>query len=498
MSSDDEAVSREVAWRVFAREYDDADFAFKEGEDERAPNYVATPTGAKINRLFAVGVLTEVERVGDGDLLRARVSDPTGAFVVYAGQYQPEAVSFLADAETPSFVAVVGKARTYEPDDSDDVYTSIRPEEMNVVDAETRDRWNVETARETLRRVGATREYLRTGVTPEMRPPLHELGAVVDHYGTDEAYLNELEREASEVLSEIAGVEAAEVGAGAGTPTEATADETAEPAATESEDATAEEATEPAAEAGEVEEAEGVGDGEEAETTEAVEEETEKAETEATDDEFTDDFSDIEQEDIDVDEPEDAEEAEETEEFDEYGEPHEPEDAVEPDEEVGDWEWDEGQREEVEEEFGAEFETGAEFTEAEDVEADETEVEEEAEQESVEEVEDDAAVDETEVEEEAEQEAVEEEAEEVEEEVEEVEEEKVEPEKDGAETEESAETVVMNIIEEENGDEGVERSEIVGMATERGIDEDVAEATLEDLLLEGMCYPTDGDRIKPI
>jgi len=109
-SNSNEEVSREVAWRVFAREYNDADLGFKEGEDERAPNYVATPTGAKINRLFVTGVLTEVERVGEDDLLRARVSDPTGTFVVYAGQYQPDAVSFFADTETPEFVAVVGKA----------------------------------------------------------------------------------------------------------------------------------------------------------------------------------------------------------------------------------------------------------------------------------------------------------------------------------------------------------------------------------------------------
>jgi hypothetical protein len=436
MSSDEEAVSREVAWRVFAREYDDADFAFKEGEDERAPNYVATPTGAKINRLFVVGVLTEVERVGEGDLLRARVSDPTGAFVVYAGQYQPDAVSFLADAETPEFVAVVGKARTYEPEDSDDVYTSIRPEEMNVVDAETRDRWNVETARETLRRIEAVRDYLRNGVTPETHPELHELGEVVDHYATDEAYLNELEREAREVLTEVAGVEAAEVGAGGTTETDE--DEVggvgkeAETAGNGSESQTAtettkEEVTSEAAQTSAEGGSDDVGD-----------------ETEEDGSEDKDDFSDIEQEDIGDDE------------------------------EVGDWEWDEGQREEVEEEFGAEFETGAEFAEEEETE--EPKDAKEGDAEDTEEVEKEAEV--TEADDEEEKEAKEAEQEEA--------------------TDESAETVVMNIIEDESGDDGVERSQIVAKATESGLEEDVAEATLEDLLLEGMCYPTDGDRIKPI
>ncbi len=423
MSSNPKEVSREVAWRVFAREYNDADLGFKEGEDERAPNYVATPTGAKINRLFVTGVLTEVERVGEDDLLRARVSDPTGAFVVYAGQYQPDAVSFFADAETPGFVAVVGKARTYEPEDSDDVYTSVRPEEVNVVDAETRDRWNVETAHETLKRIEAVREYLRTGETPETRPEVHELGEVLDHYGTDEAYLNELEREARDVLTEVAGVEAGSVGAGR--------DETAGAAEAGTETGVEAEAdTQTDAEAGTGVEAETESQGQEDPTATASEPETHE-DTEASTEE---EFEDIEQED------------------------------------VGDWEWDEGQREEVEDEFGAEFESGSELAEQEgsqeEQKADETETEEPASEEEQDEPAE-APVDETE-------------------------------ETDAGAPEASAETVVMDIIEEESGDDGVERSEILSNATDRGLDEEVAEATLEDLLLEGMCYPTDGDRIKPI
>jgi RPA family protein len=397
----DATVSREVAWRVFAREYNDADYAFKEGDDERAPNYVATPTSAKINRLFVVGVLTEIERVGDGDLLRARVSDPTGAFVVYAGQYQPDAVSFLADAETPSFVAVVGKARTYEPEDSDDVYTSIRPEGINVVDAETRDRWNVETAHESLKRVEAVRDHIRTGETPETRPPLHELGDIVDHYGTDETYLSELEREARDVLTEVVGVEA-DAGTGVGA-----SDDVGE--------------YEPEHEPEGADEAEAEGPTAEPEATETDEAEAQGAEA---DDTTAADFGDVEQED------------------------------------VGEWEWDEGEREEIEEEFGAEFESGADLTD-EGSDHDETD---EADTEDAEGTEETEGSDET----------------------------------DDSGASDSAETVVMGIIEEENGDEGAERSTIITEAADRGVDEDVAEAALEDLLLEGMCYPTDGDRIKPL
>src|SRR5699024_923652 len=137
-------------------EFDDATLSYAESDEERAPNYVVTPTGARLNRLFAVGVLTEIEAVND-EQLRARIVDPTGAFVVYAGQYQPEALSFLERADTPAFVAVAGKARTFQPEDSDRVFTSIRPESLNEVDAATRDRFAVDAAELTLERVRTMR-----------------------------------------------------------------------------------------------------------------------------------------------------------------------------------------------------------------------------------------------------------------------------------------------------------------------------------------------------
>ncbi|NHN59255.1 MULTISPECIES: hypothetical protein [Halorussus] len=206
-SSDDDSDSdsqggagrREVAWRVFAAEYDDADFDYSESDEERAPNYVVTPTGARVNRLFVVGVLTEIEQVSD-DVLRGRVVDPTGAFVLYAGQYQPDEMAFLENADPPAFVAVTGKARTFQPEDSDRVFTSIRPESINRVDAETRDRWTVQTAEQTLARVSAFADAVDSGERgDDLRAALEAGGAdaglaagiplAVDHYGTTKAYL---------------------------------------------------------------------------------------------------------------------------------------------------------------------------------------------------------------------------------------------------------------------------------------------------------------------
>jgi hypothetical protein len=150
--------TREVARRVFAREFNDATYTFKESDDDRAPVYVLLPTGQRANRVFVVGTLTETEDVGeDSEYWQGRVVDPNGdTYFTYAGQYQPDAASMLRELEPPEYVAVVGKPRTYETDDGD-VNVSIRPESINRVDEPTRDRWVVETAERTVDRIAAFR-----------------------------------------------------------------------------------------------------------------------------------------------------------------------------------------------------------------------------------------------------------------------------------------------------------------------------------------------------
>jgi RPA family protein len=149
--------TREVARRVFAREFNDAAHTFKESDDDRAPVYLLLPTGEQANRVFVVGTLTETEDVGeDSEYWRGRVVDPTGSFFVYAGQYQPDAASVLREVETPTHVAVVGKPRTYE-DESGDTYVSVRPEaviDLGENEAAYR-RWVVESAERTLNRIDA-------------------------------------------------------------------------------------------------------------------------------------------------------------------------------------------------------------------------------------------------------------------------------------------------------------------------------------------------------
>jgi len=166
-------MKREPAWRVFAAEYNDATIEIK-ATSEKTPSYIVTPLGGKINRVYITGVLTDVENVTEGgDYLRAHVSDPTGVFTIYSGQYQQEATNHLQRIEVPAFVAIVGKVRTYEPEPGT-LYLSVRPEIVHEVAAEARDRWIIETCQQTKQRIQAITEAMKM-VQPNVYD-LHKVG----------------------------------------------------------------------------------------------------------------------------------------------------------------------------------------------------------------------------------------------------------------------------------------------------------------------------------
>ena len=147
------ALALDPAWRIFAYEFNKSTLQLKE-EDGSGPTYVISPTGAKLNRLFVVGVLTEVENVRENeDLWRARVADPTGSFTVYAGKYQSEGASFFANADVPQFVSVLGRARLYTREDTS--YASIWSNEISSTTETVRNNWVINAAERTLDRLEA-------------------------------------------------------------------------------------------------------------------------------------------------------------------------------------------------------------------------------------------------------------------------------------------------------------------------------------------------------
>ncbi|HDP96489.1 MAG TPA: hypothetical protein ENN25_02215 [Euryarchaeota archaeon] len=152
--------ARELAWRVFSKEFNSSTLDIISTE-EKAPSYVVTPLGAKVNRVFAVGVVTDTENIGseESPMIRARMADPSGSYYISAGQFQPEATMVLRDIQPPEFVAIVGKARVYSPDESVRLL-SIRPEVIRKCDSKLRDYWVYETCRMTLQRIDIMKEAM--------------------------------------------------------------------------------------------------------------------------------------------------------------------------------------------------------------------------------------------------------------------------------------------------------------------------------------------------
>jgi RPA family protein len=150
--------AREVAWRVFASEFNSSTLEIK-GEGEKAPSYVVTPLGAMVNRIFIVGLITDLQNNGTEQepYWRALLSDGMSKYYLYAGKYNPEATVMLSKLQPPAYVAVVGKSRTYSPEEGK-LFVSIRPEKIVRVDENMKDNWVLDAARSTLRRIECMEE----------------------------------------------------------------------------------------------------------------------------------------------------------------------------------------------------------------------------------------------------------------------------------------------------------------------------------------------------
>jgi RPA family protein len=203
---------REVAWRVFAEELRASNLAFRENEDQYAPLYLLTPTGAKCNRVFLVGTLTEKDDIGgDTEYWRGRIVDPTGSILIYAGQYQPEAAQALANIEAPAFVSVVGKPKLYQTEDGN-IIISVRVEAIHKADKAARDRWILDAARRTYERLqhlqgakplsaSASGGFSTADKTPAAAPDV-DASKALEHYRTDIAQYRKMVVRALTSLSE--------------------------------------------------------------------------------------------------------------------------------------------------------------------------------------------------------------------------------------------------------------------------------------------------------
>jgi len=164
--------ARQPARRMLAQEINASTHTFQASDEERAPVLSLSPTGVAVNRVLIVGALTETRDVGSStEYWRGRVYAGSESVFVYAGQYQPEAMEFLQQAVTPSYVAVVGKLRSYEAGDR--VNVAIEPESIATVDETTREAWLAEAVEHTTARIAA----FERGAA--------QAAAATEHYGDD-------------------------------------------------------------------------------------------------------------------------------------------------------------------------------------------------------------------------------------------------------------------------------------------------------------------------
>jgi len=220
--------SREVAKRVFSEELKSSNYSFRDGEENNqyAPSYLLTPTGAKCNRVFMVGTLTEKDDIGsDTEYWRGRLVDPTGSILIYAGQYQPEAALILASMEPPEFVAVVGKPNLYQTEDGN-IIISLRAESIQRVDKATNNLWVLDTAARTIERLAALKSVKPAEVsgdfsTADAMPAqtrLEDGQRAIDHYHTEIEHFRQMALRTLISLAE----DLSRSGASAGRPEKAT------------------------------------------------------------------------------------------------------------------------------------------------------------------------------------------------------------------------------------------------------------------------------------
>ena len=182
---------REPAIRVFAHEIAMTSLSAtkdEETKDRFTPTFAYSPTGAKINRVFIVGTLTEVDEIGaeDSNFVKGRLVDATGSINIMAGQYQPEVAGILRElaGNLPAFVAVVGKPNIYKPKDGGS-YTSVRPEDIHVVDETIVEMFTAETAKRTIERLKSCSSRLSrpgTCTNPADHDKVVDLKAVIAAY----------------------------------------------------------------------------------------------------------------------------------------------------------------------------------------------------------------------------------------------------------------------------------------------------------------------------
>ncbi|MGC2289170.1 MAG: hypothetical protein WA688_04860 [Thermoplasmata archaeon] len=172
---------RELAWRVLANELA-ASSVEEKGSGDKAPSYVISPLGARMNRVLVTGTITAAERAGTDPtqpFVRARLTDPTGTLAVTAGSYQPQGQADLERIARPTRVLLVGKPTLFR-NSGPSPMASVRAESVLAVPESDYRTLTAEAGFQTLERLElvlrlrapappSDAELARSGVSPFWR-----------------------------------------------------------------------------------------------------------------------------------------------------------------------------------------------------------------------------------------------------------------------------------------------------------------------------------------
>ena len=155
------SVKRQSALHMFASEYGESTLSEK-GSGEFDPSFVVTKLGSRVNRVIVAGLLERIEGrdVANGSVIyQGQLRDPSGINYFSVGDYVSDSVKEMTiqlsarlESGEPVLVLMVAKTRLYQTEEGA-IYTSLRPEEMCVIDAQRYASWLAKTSQSLMERM---------------------------------------------------------------------------------------------------------------------------------------------------------------------------------------------------------------------------------------------------------------------------------------------------------------------------------------------------------
>ena len=146
----------EGAVRLFAGEFSQSSLTVP-GEDDKSAPWVVIPSGGYCRQVFIAGALVEFQE--QGDMLFARLADPTGGFDLVCGGKNTALAELFRKIPVPSFISVSGRAQLYRKEGK--AVLTIRPDQVQIIDRSVRDQWVITTAIATLARLRLMHQALK-------------------------------------------------------------------------------------------------------------------------------------------------------------------------------------------------------------------------------------------------------------------------------------------------------------------------------------------------